>query len=130
MILGLDISTSIVGVTVLDNEKQILLNVGWDLRNKRIYPNIFKKAKEVNRLLREINSQFHIEKIYIEKSLQAFRSGFSSAKTLSTLSSFNGITSWMCYDIFSIEPEYISAISARKLCGIKVPRGQKAKKVG
>ena len=33
------------------------------------------------------------------------------------------------YDLFEIEPEYISASSARKTAGIKVPRGQKAKQV-
>ena len=58
-----------------------------------------------------------------------FRSGFSSAKTLSTLASFNGIVSWICYQIFGKESEYVSASSARKLCGIKIPRGQKAKQV-
>ena len=28
-----------------------------------------------------------------------------------------------------IKPEYVGASSARKLCGIKVPRGEKAKEV-
>ena len=31
--------------------------------------------------------------------------------------------------MFGKVPEYVSASSARKLCGIKVPRGQKAKQV-
>ena len=31
--------------------------------------------------------------------------------------------------MFEIEPKYITATSARKLAGIKVPRGQKAKQV-
>ncbi len=67
--------------------------------------------------------------MYIEKSLQSFRSGFSSAKTLSTLSAFNGIVSWLVYQVFFVTPEYIAAPSARKLAGIKIPRGQKAKEV-
>jgi hypothetical protein len=37
--------------------------------------------------------------------------------------------SWICYNIFGTEPEYFAATSARKLCGIKVPKGQKAKAV-
>ena len=37
--------------------------------------------------------------------------------------------SWVCYNLFDIEPQYLKAQEARKLCGIKVPRGQKAKKV-
>ena len=70
-----------------------------------------------------------ITAIYIEQSLQSFRSGFSSAKTLSTLSRFNGSVSWLVFDKFGIKPEYLAATSARKLCGIKVSRGEKAKQV-
>ena len=35
----------------------------------------------------------------------------------------------MVYRILQTEPEYIAATSARKLCGITVPRGTKAKEV-
>ena len=76
-----------------------------------------------------IRNDYFIERIYVEQSLQSFRSGFSSAQTLSLLSKINGIVSWICYNLFGIEPEYIAATSARKLCGIKVPKGQKAKDV-
>jgi hypothetical protein len=41
----------------------------------------------------------------------------------------NGVVSWLCYNIFDREPQYLAATSARKSCGIKVPRGQKAKAV-
>ena len=68
-------------------------------------------------------------RIFIEQSLQSFRSGFSSAKTLSTLSRFNGVVSWLCYRRYAIEPEYLAATSASKSCGITVPRGTKAKQV-
>ena len=37
--------------------------------------------------------------------------------------------SWLVFDQYKIKPEYLAATSARKLCGIKVPRGQKAKQV-
>ena len=123
MILGLDISTSITGVTVLDEDGNIVYNLAIDTRK---YKNIFKKAEVVRDKLETL--VVDPEKIYIEQSLQSFRSGFSSAKTLSVLSRFNGIVSWICYEIWKIQPEYIAAISARKRVGIKVPRGEKAKK--
>ena len=57
-------------------------------------------------------------------------SGFSSAKTLSTLASFNGIVSWLCYELWGRQPEYISAPSARKTCGVpKKEKGGDIKKV-
>lgn len=124
MFLGLDISTSITGATVLDKNGEIVYNDSWDTRK---YKNFFEKAKFVEDKIKELN--YPIQKIYVEQSLQSFRSGFSSAKTLSTLSRFNGVVSWLAYTILRVEPEYLAASSARKLCGIKIPKGQKAKQV-
>jgi Holliday junction resolvasome RuvABC endonuclease subunit len=126
MILGLDISTSITGYTVLDYEGNILACNHIDLRKEKDF---FKKIQIVNAQLEVINDEYDIEQVYIEQSLQSFRSGFSSAQTLSLLSKINGIISWVCYNIFYGEPKYLAATSARKLCGIKVPKGLKAKVV-
>ena len=127
MILGLDISTSITGYTLIEEDK-IILNGAWDTRK---YKDFFEKVVHVKAGLEDIYKQYgkQIGAVYIEQSLQSFRSGFSSAKTLSTLSRFNGIVSWLVFDDFKIKPEYIAATSARKLCGIKIPRGEKAKPV-
>tara|TARA_R100001082_G_scaffold3433_1_gene2779 strand:- start:276 stop:803 length:528 start_codon:yes stop_codon:yes gene_type:complete len=127
MILGLDVSTSITGYTIVDNGK-IILNGAWDTRK---YKNFFDKVVHVKDGLDKIRKEYgtRITAVYIEQSLQSFRSGFSSAKTLSTLSRFNGIVSWLVFDQYKIQPEYLAATSARKLCGIKVSRGQKAKQV-
>lgn len=129
MILGLDISTSITGATILNNSGEIIFCEAWDMRNKKYYPTLFHKGRKVKELLVAIKSQYNVSSISIEQSLQSFRSGFSSAKTLSTLSRFNGIVSWLCYEIFNLEPNYIAATSARKKCGITIPKGSKAKQV-
>lgn len=126
MILGLDISTSITGATVIDNSGRVIYNEAWDLRK---YKNFFEKAEIIKGKIWELDDTFVIKEVYIEQSLQSFRSGFSSAKTLSTLSRFNGVVSWLCYDILKITPEYIAATSARKKCGITIPKGKKAKNV-
>ena len=127
MILGLDISTSITGYTLINGDK-VILNSAWDTRK---YKDFFEKVIHVKAGLEEIYEQYggQIEAVYIEQSLQSFRSGFSSAKTLSTLSRFNGIVSWIVFDKYKIKPEYLAAPTARKLCGIKIPRGFKAKAV-
>ena len=134
MILGLDVSTSITGITIIDDSGEVILNEAWDLRKHKSF---FKKAEVIEEqlrcLFRKVTSHIKkakwIDAIYIEQSLQSFRSGFSSARTLSTLSRFNGVVSWMCYDKFGLEPEYIAATSARKRCGITIPKGVKAKQV-
>ena len=126
MILGLDISTSITGYTILDYEGEILACNHIDMRKEK---NFFNKIQMVNARLEDLLVDYDIEHVYIEQSLQSFRSGFSSAQTLSLLSKINGIVSWLCYNLFGGEPNYLAATSARKLCGIKIPRGQKAKAV-
>jgi Holliday junction resolvasome RuvABC endonuclease subunit len=143
MILGVDISTSITGFAIVA-EGEIVFYDSVDLRK---YKNVFQKAERIKEAIFEIfdNYQFdreddhwmtvesdanqRINHIYIEQSLHMFMGGKSSAKTLSALTRFNGIVSWLIYEMFSMEPKYIGASSARKQAGIKVPRGQKAKQV-
>ncbi len=130
MILGLDISSSITGATVVDQAGEVLYCQSWDTRNKKKFPTLFAKSDFIKeKLSSEVEGQFHINQIYIEQSLQSFRSGFSSAQTLSTLARINGIVSWISYKLFDIIPEYISATSARKLCGLKIPRGSNTKEI-
>jgi Holliday junction resolvasome RuvABC endonuclease subunit len=128
-ILGLDISSSITGASVIDESGKILYCESWDTRSKKHFPSLLHKARFLETKLLELRSQFEIDKVYIEESLQSFRSGFSSAKTLSVLSKINGIVSYIAYTIFGHEPEYLAATSARKLYGIKVAKGQKTKEV-
>jgi len=125
-ILGLDISTSITGATIIQNEK-IIESLYWDTRNKKKFPSLYEKADLIQQYLWQIKSKHDITEIYIEQSLQSFRSGFSSAKTLSTLARFNGIVSWNCYKAFDIKPEMIAASSARKLAGVGIKRGDNSK---
>lgn len=131
MILGLDISTSIIGITILNKSGKIIHTEALDLRNKNHYPDVYKKYERVYSYFLELKLDYNYDfsHIFIEQSLQMFRSGFSSAKTLSTLSSFNGVVSYLCYRELKKKPEYISASSARKSCGISIPKGKKAKEV-
>ena len=138
MILGVDISTSITGFAIVA-DNQILYYDSVDLRK---YKDVFEKTIAMKEKLLDLfemyqcdnenfigSSEYPIEHIYIEQSLHMFMGGKSSAKTLSTLTRFNGIVSWLIYELFEIKPKFIGASSARKQAGIKVPRGQKAKQV-
>ena len=140
MILGLDISTSITGFAVIAEDELVF----YDSIDLRKHKDAFDKAIALKEKLMDLfevyqcdqefkfswgDSEFPIEQIYIEQPFTFFNSGGSSAKTMATLQKFNGIISWIIYDLFEIKPQYVTAMEARKLCGIKVPRGQKAKKV-
>ena len=129
MLLGLDISTSITGATVLDEEGNIVYCEAWDTRNKNKFPSIFDKVVFIKNKLWELDDRFGIDDVFIEQSLSRFRPGFSSAKTILTLSKFNGIVSWLCFEIYQKEPQYLGVTPARKACGITVPRGENAKEI-
>lgn len=126
MILGLDISTSITGFTVIGDSGDVFLCSYIDLKKCE---NVFEKARKVEEKLKEIFVKYSIKQIWIEESLQMFSSGMSSAKTLATLTKFNGIVSWIAWDHFQVQPQYIAAVSARKEIGLTVSKGQKGKDV-
>ena len=138
MILGIDISTSITGFSIVGDQK--LLHYGSvDLRK---HDDLVDKANFLKEHLEDYfeayqldndsgwgGSRFPITNIYIEQPLHMFMKGKSSASTLSKLMRFNGIVSYIVYELFEIKPQYIAATTARKQCGIKVKRGEKAKEV-
>lgn len=124
MLLGLDISTSITGYTILDNSGKVLECNHIDLKS---FDGALNKAEHCDLKLNLLFQKYQIENVWIEESLQMFSMGKSSAKTLAALTKFNGIISWIIYDRFNITPNYIPAISARKQCGIKMEKGKKGK---
>ncbi len=140
MVLGVDVSTSITGFAIVA-DNQLVYYDSIDLRRQK---NIFDKTIAIKEKILDLyemyqldnddepswgDSRYPIQHIYVEQPFTFFNSGGSSAKTMATLQKFNGIVSWLLYEIFEIRPEYVGATSARKTCGIKVPRGQKAKQV-
>ena len=108
------------------NDNKIVHTEYIDLRKTG---NFFEKAKKVEDSLKEVKKNHNIEHIFIEQALMFFRRGGSTAKTMSVLQRFNGIVSWQCYQLFDMEPNYVTPISARSKCGIKVAKGKKAKEV-
>jgi len=125
MFLGLDVSTSITGVSLINDRGDVLLCDHIDTRKAKSF---FEKAELVKKYFEDHRyTQTVVQEIWIEQSLQSFRSGFSSAKTLSALSRFNGVVSWIAYKAYGVEPNYVAASSARKLSGVTIKRGDKAK---
>lgn len=125
MILGLDVSTSIIGVCLLEDDKI----VKTDYIDLRKTTGLLHKAKVVEDYITHNLKNKNIENIFIEQAFTFFRQGGSTAKTMAILQNFNGVVSWLCFKLLELEPQYITPLSARSKCGIKVPRGKKAKEV-
>ena len=123
MILGLDISTSCTGITILDYTGRVVLNDCWKFKEDDVFDKLQRAKKEI----RELKNKYPITEVFVEESLQAFRPGFSSAKTILSLAKFNGILCWMIWEEMAIKVKYIGSTTARKSCGIKIVKGTPAK---
>ena len=125
MILGLDVSTSITGVVLIE---------GMGFENIKFIDHIdFKKCEDLwqkvdhaREFLIDVKEKHgNPDHVYIEESLMAFRPGLSSAATISTLLKFNALVSYSCREIFGFNPKFIASVSARKKCGIKINKQDK-----
>ena len=122
-LLGLDISTTVTAYTLVDTERPendlVVKYEGIHLSKKK---SLYDKAEIIKETFQNLSQNHTIDKVYAEESLQAFRRGLSSAKTLSTLTRFNGIVCYLAQGIFRAEVDLINVIHARsKLC-IKLDR--------
>ena len=120
-ILGLDISTSCTGYCLLDTEPGSvtpLQGLGFIPLSKQ--KTHFSKANRVLEDLRSIHRTHKISMIAIEENLQSFRTGFSSAHTLSSLAKFNGVIAYLCEQTFEMQPYFFNVNAARKSVGLNI----------
>lgn len=120
--IGLDISTSIVGISFLDSLGNL---IDLESINLKKISCIFSKSNKVREEFTNYKNKYFFEeeiKLGIEESFQSFSKGFSSAKTLSQLNRFNGIVSYISAEVYSVIPEFINVNAARKCLGIKIDK--------
>ena len=119
VILALDISTSYVGWCLVDNLGTLVAADAIDLKKM---VDMFSKARVVHQTFARLNNENLIKRIVVEENLQAFRPGFSSAKTICTLARFNGMVSLLANQATEIVPEFVNVNHARKSIGLKIDR--------
>lgn len=129
-ILGLDISTSVIGLSIIDTnikDGKCIYSEHIDLKkiDRVILISQKKHENNFNGFLRP----FGFQKVFIEDALMKFTSNQSSAFTIASLLRFNGMVSGMIYLNFCSDIEYLAAVSARKEIGIKRQKGKKGKEL-
>jgi hypothetical protein len=125
MILGLDISTTVIGVALIDEQGNLVLSEHWDISKQ---DTLFEKAEVVGSLMWELRTNHKIDYVFVETALKKFFPGKSRADTIVKLAKFNGIVSWICFDTFGEAPEapaFVNVNTARTLYGLSFPRGTK-----
>ena len=108
-ILALDISTSIVGYAIIDEEGKLHTLSYIKLTDEK---DLFKKAEIVKSTLYKYKDL--ITDVAIEEPLVMFKAGASRAQILSRLSTFNGMVAIMSNFIYNCVPMYYNVSHARK----------------
>ena len=119
MILALDISTSITGYAIIDEEGIVVRSGSVDLRKQKTF--VGKVSHARNQIVQEC-AGFKIEHLAVEKNLQAFRRGLSSAATIDALARMNGALSFACASFLDIPLKPVDVNEARRKLGIKLQR--------
>jgi hypothetical protein len=123
--LGLDVSTTCVGIAITDDKENI--HISEALKLDTSYP-LEDRAANLQDRIRNIMLEYpDIDKVYIESPIVLFKGG-SSALTVAILQRFNGMVCFAMYQLFNENsPILLNVISARAKLGIKIPRGKKSK---
>lgn len=123
-IMGLDISTSVVGVTILDENFNVELMTHISFKSSM---NFWEKADHALEQFWEIfdkHGAMHV--VYVEEPVLSYSPGKSSAQTIMTLAKFNYILSYEIRLHQNRDPIHITVGEARKTCGIKTVQRKKA----
>ncbi len=121
--LGLDVSTSMIGVCLFKNHKFFSMDkieVGKDKE-------FFLKAVRVEEYIKKLSEDYEITELYIEDIFQSFSRGLSSAKTISQLARFNGIVSYIAFRHTGLIPVYLNVNKCRKTLNIKIDKTEDKK---
>lgn len=116
MLLGLDVSTKCVGLTIASVDEENNVKV---LEVTHIRPKISSKIKGTDAMLLKSSIigeslkkyiDYHISEIIIEEPLFAS----NNSLTVANLLRFNGMVAQMAYFTFNVLPKFISSYDARK----------------
>ncbi len=125
MILGIDVSTSKIGYSVIDDQKNLLVYGFVKFKKEPLEERAWKFFTDT---LKNIDRNYKIKEVRIEEPFTMFSGGKTTAGTMAKLQRFNGMISLMAYHCFHKVPVLVSSRSARSKCGIKIKRGENTKK--
>ncbi|QDP62126.1 MAG: hypothetical protein GOVbin1807_125 [Prokaryotic dsDNA virus sp.] len=124
MILGIDISTSKIGISIIDYKENLILS---ELLKMKTTDSLEKRTEIFNQKMIQIRRKHDIKNIFIEQPYMAFSGGKTTAVTMAKLQRFNGMCCYAIYDLFGFPASLIQANKARGLVELKIKRGDNTK---
>jgi len=124
--LGLDISSSITGVVMLDKKTGALHFMGHVPLTSTKLTNLFDKADAVIDWIKQNPPRnVKVSRIFVEANAKGYSMGFSSADTLFTLAKMNALVSYLTHKWYGVPVLDINVTSARSKIGYKNNKGDK-----
>lgn len=124
-VLGLDISTSVVGYAIIETDDMSLVELGhWSLKK---HEGLIKKADVVLDALAALFSRHTITApVWIEEPVMRFTPGMSSAQTISMLIGFNAMVTYGVHSKVNFDVKHVKPGDARRSCGLTLTTKAKA----
>ncbi|MDB2481537.1 crossover junction endodeoxyribonuclease RuvC [bacterium] len=118
-ILGLDISSSVIGWAIIQKKDDSLnlLNYGNIKPLKSSKGNMTERLDDAFVKIKKLLKEETFDDIAVEQYANKFSKGRSSARTIIVLSSFNEVVCLACYQEKNITPHKISPATIRKNVG-------------
>ena len=117
-VIGLDVSSTRIGIAVLGRDNQIELSNVIKLKSNLT---LEQRAAIFESEMRKIEKKYVPLYVFMEATAMLFRGG-STAHVMAKLQRFNGMCSYICYKVFREEAILYPANKIRKALGIKLPR--------
>lgn len=125
MIIGFDLSTSVCGYAILNEDGSLFRMDHIDLT--KVKGGLWEKVDIFKSFLENLDVREQIKYVFIEEPLSKFSRRRSSAHTISLLMRFNGICSYLVHLSYNIDPVYYAPSEARKICKVTLLPKKKAK---
>ena len=124
-IIGLDISSSKVGIAVLGSDDSIKVSEVLKFKSNMA---LEERAEIFAQRMEELEKHYVPIAVYVEQPALMFKGGKTTAQTMAKLQRFNGMCSYIIYSVFDSAPILVNPRSARRVLGIKIAKGENAKK--
>ena len=124
-ILGLDISSSKIGIALMKDDQLVISEVIKFKSNLSLE----ERALAFRERMQKIEQHYVIYDVYVEQPALMFKGGKTTAFTMAKLQRFNGMCCFIVREVFDQDAQMINVRSARRVLNIKIPRGGNTKKI-
>lgn len=116
-IIGIDVSTTTTAFTILDTDGRLLHIEHISLSDAHLLERATTVRLALQRAIQEHPGAY---KAYIESPAMMYGGNATTANTIALLQQFNGIVSYIAYELTGVLPAHVAPSTARAACGIKI----------